>query len=261
MRVVVKVVATLLGLLSAAIGAWAFGWPDSFSDFVNFPPHRHFTHDVGAFQLGIGATLLLATIWADGLMVALAGYLVGGVVHTVSHLVDADLGGSPAQTTGIAVFAVLAAVALVARWRQLGWVVGDAGTAATPALAPFVHQKTIALTTYRRDGTPISTPVSIAIDGDRAYVRSFERAWKTRRIANNPEVTVAPSTIRGTATGPAIRASARRLSGAEYVHAGQTLGRKYPFLHRVLVPLTHRLGRAKTGHTVHFELVPKAPLP
>jgi len=30
---------------------------------VNFPSHRHFVHDVGAFQLGIGVTLLLAMIW------------------------------------------------------------------------------------------------------------------------------------------------------------------------------------------------------
>jgi hypothetical protein len=27
-------------------------------------------------------------------------------------------------------------------------------------------------------------------------------------------------------------------------------------LHGLLVPLTHRLGRAKTGKTVHFQLTP-----
>jgi PPOX class probable F420-dependent enzyme len=256
MRTAIKTVAALLGLLSAAAGGWALGWPASFSDFVNFPPHRHFVHDVGAFQLGIGVTLLLATIWADALMVALAGYLVGAVAHTINHLVDTDQGGNAAQTWLIALFALLAGVALVGRWRQLGWVVGDAGTAATPELAPFVHQKTIALTTYRKDGTPVNTAVSIAVDGDRAYVRSFERAWKTRRIARNPEVTIAPSDARGTATGPAIRATARRLSGAEYTRASRALAGKYPFLQGFLVPLSHRLGRAKTGRTVQFELLP-----
>jgi PPOX class probable F420-dependent enzyme len=256
MRIPIKTISALLGLLAAVVGVWALGWPDSFSDAVDFPPHQHFVHDVGAFQLGIGATLLLATIWADGLMVALAGYLVGGVAHTVSHVVDNDLGGSPAQTVAIAVLSLLAAVALVARWRQQGWVVGDVGIATTPALAPYVRQKTIALTTYRKDGTPVSAPVSIAVDGDRAYVRSFERAWKTRRLANNPELTVAPSTVRGTPTGPAIRATARRLSGGEYLRASRALGRKYPLLHGVFVPLSHRLGRAKTGRTVHFELTP-----
>lgn len=256
MRTAIKAIAALLGLLSAAAGVWALGWPGSFSDFVNFPPHRHFVHDAGAFQLGIGATLLLATIWADALMVALGGYLVGAVAHTINHLVDTDQGGSPAQTWLIGISALLAAVALVARWRQLGWVVGAVGTAASPVLAPFVQQKTIALTTYRKDGTPVNTAVSIAVDGDRAYVRSFERAWKTRRMARNPEVTIAPSDARGTATGPAIRATARRLSGAEYVHASQALGRKYPFLQGFFVPLSHRLGRAKTGRTVQFVLTP-----
>ena len=259
MRTAIKAIAALLGLLAAVAGVWALGWPGSFSDFVNFPPHRHFVHDVGAFQLGIGATLLLATIWADALMVALGGYLVGAIAHTINHLVDSDQGGSSAQTWLIGVAALLAAVALVARWRQLGWVVGAAGTSASPVLAPFVQQKTVALTTYRRSGAPISTPVSIAVDGDRAYVRSFERAWKTRRIARNPEVTIAPSDARGTATGPAIRATARRLSGAEYARASRALAGKYPFLHRVFVPLTHRLGRAKTGRTVHFVLTPEPP--
>ena len=122
MRFAVRAIAALLGLLTAVVGVWALSWPDSFSDFVNFPPHRHFLHDVGAFQLGIGVTLLLATIWADALATALAGYLVGGAAHTVAHAVDADLGGSTGQTAFIGLSSALAAVALVARWRQLGWV-------------------------------------------------------------------------------------------------------------------------------------------
>ncbi|WP_200211377.1 hypothetical protein [Micromonospora coerulea] len=42
--------------------------------------------------------------------------------------------------------------------------------------------------------------------------------------------------------------------GAEYRAAGRSLRRKYPVLHGVLVPLTHRLVRRRTGRTVHFEL-------
>jgi hypothetical protein len=53
-------------------------------------------------------------------------------------------------------------------------------------------------------------------------------------------------------TGPAILARARRLEGAEARRAARLLARKHPLLHGVLVPLTHRLGRAKTGKTVHF---------
>jgi PPOX class probable F420-dependent enzyme len=244
-----------LGLVTVVAGGWALAGPDSFSEFVNFPPHHHFVHDVGAFQLGLGAALLLALIWADAAAVALAGYLIGGIAHTASHVADADQGGSATQTGLIGLLAVLAAAALVIRWRELGGVVGDVGGAATAALAPFSRQKTVLLTTYRRDGTPAGSPVSIAIDGERAYVRSFERAWKTRRIRRNPAVTVAPSTARGTPTGPAITATARRLSGYEHKRAARALARKYPLLHGVLVPFMHRVGRAKTGRTVHFELL------
>ncbi|SCL20172.1 PPOX class probable F420-dependent enzyme, Rv2061 family [Micromonospora rhizosphaerae] len=259
MRRIVRAVAVLLGLVAVVIGVWALLRPESFSTAVNFPPHEHFVHDVGAFQLGIGATLLLATIWTDALAVALAGYLVGGIAHTVTHAVDADLGGSPAQTWVVGVSALLALVALVIRLRERGWVVGEVDPASSPAWAPFNRQKTVALTTFRRDGTPVATPVSIAVAGERAYVRSFEKAWKTRRLRNNPRVTVAPSTGRGTPTGPAIEATARRLTGAEYDAASRALVRKHPMLHGVLVPAMHRLGRSRTGRTVHFELMPATP--
>jgi PPOX class probable F420-dependent enzyme len=254
MRTLVRATGALLGLVTTAAGAWALGWPDAFSDVVNFPPHRHFVHDVGAFQLGIGATLLLATIWTDAAAVALAGYTVGGATHTVAHVMDAHLGGSGAQTWAIGSTSLLAAAVFAVRWRELGWVLGAVEPAPAPAWAPLARQKTVALTTYRRDGTAVATPVSIAVDGDRAYVRSFERAGKTRRIRRDPTVTVTPSTARGTPTGPAIRATARRLAAPEDRHAARALRRKYPLLHGVLVPLAHRLGRARTGRTVHFEL-------
>ena len=124
------------------------------------------------------------------------------------------------------------------------------------AFDPIATARTILLTTYRRDGTPVGTPVSIAVDGDRAFVRSFEKAWKTRRIAGNPVVAIAPSTAKGRATGPAVQARARRLDGAEAQRAARLLARKHPLLHGVLVPLAHRLGRSRSGRTVHFELTP-----
>ncbi|MGS2616378.1 PPOX class F420-dependent oxidoreductase [Micromonospora sp. LZ34] len=254
MRGIVRGIVALLGLSAVVIGVWALTAPESFSAAVDFPPNRHFVHDVGAFQLGIGATLLLALIWADGLAVALAGYLVGAVAHTASHVMDRNIGGATGQTALIAAFALVAGWALVLRSRELGWVLGRVEPEPAPPWAPFTRQKTVALTSYRRDGTPVATPVSIVVRGERAYVRSFERAWKTRRIRNNPAVTVAASTGRGTPTGPAVPATARRLTGPEYAAAARALRRKYPLLHGVLVPLTHRLGRRRTGRTVHFEL-------
>jgi PPOX class probable F420-dependent enzyme len=105
----------------------------------------------------------------------------------------------------------------------------------------------------------VGTPVSLAVDGDHAYLRTFEKAGKTRRIHNNPRVDIAPSTARGQPTGPAIQATASRLEGAEVRRAARLLTHKHPLLHGLLVPLTHRLGRAKTGKTVHFKLTPRDP--
>src|SRR3954447_23656269 len=119
--------------------------------------------------------------------------------------------------------------------------------------APFERQYTVPLTTFRRDGTPIGTPVNIAAEDDHAYIRTWDTAWKTRRIRNNPLVTVAPSTLSGKPTGPSVPARARILDGQESKHAAKLLARKHPFLHGILVPLTHRL-RGNT--TLHIELRP-----
>jgi PPOX class probable F420-dependent enzyme len=257
----VVAVTILAGVFMVAAGAWALLGPGSFADATGFARHTHFVHDAGAFQLGIGITLLLALAWRDGLALALAGLLVANTTHTINHAVDLDLGGRGSDAWGLAALSLLTVAALAARLRQLGWVIGEVGTAAAPALAPFVRQKTVVVTTYRRDGRPVGTPVSIAVDGDHAYIRSFEKAGKTRRIRHDPRMAVAPSRARGRATGPAVLVTARRLEGAEARNAARLLARKQPFLQGLLVPLAHRLGRAKTGKTVHFELTPSEQAP
>jgi uncharacterized protein len=124
----------------------------------------------------------------------------------------------------------------------------------TTPLDAFVREKTILLTTYRRDGTPVTTPVSIAFDGNRAYFRTWETAWKAKRLRHDPNVQIAPSTLRGRQTGPALVASARLLSGDEEARARRALASRHPFLHGFLVPLAHRLRRHRT---VHYELSPR----
>jgi hypothetical protein len=74
-----KVVSAAAGLLLVATGLWAFAAPRSFFESVaTYPPFNvHLLHDIGAFNLGLGATLLLALAWADALLVALAGVGLG----------------------------------------------------------------------------------------------------------------------------------------------------------------------------------------
>lgn len=110
---------------------------------------------------------------------------------------------------------------------------------------------TIVLTTYKRDGTPVPTPVSVAFDGDRAFFRSYDQAWKTKRLRNNARVEIAPATLRGKATGPAVEARATLLTGAEAQVAARALARRHRLLQAVLVPFAHRM---KHYQTMHYEL-------
>ena len=112
--------------------------------------------------------------------------------------------------------------------------------------------KTVLLTTYKRDGTPIPTPVSIAFDGERAFFRSYDRAWKTKRLRNNPEVEVSPSTLGGKPAGVAVHARARLLEGDDARRAARALARRHRVLQALLVPIAHRVMRYRT---MHYELL------
>ena len=126
-------------------------------------------------------------------------------------------------------------------------------TAGFSAVDRFADTRTVLLTTYRRDGSPVGTPVNVVVENGRALIRTWDTAGKLKRMRNDPEVEIAPSTFRGKVTGPAMRARARVLSGAQSERARKLLGRKYPFLQGFLVPLIHRLQHQKT---VHIELMP-----
>lgn len=110
---------------------------------------------------------------------------------------------------------------------------------------------TILLTTYKRDGTPVPTPVSIAFDGDRAFFRSYDQAWKTKRLRHNARVEIAPATLRGKPTGPPVEAQATLLTGTQAQLAARALARRHRLLQAVLVPVAHRI---KHYQTLHYEL-------
>jgi uncharacterized protein len=121
-------------------------------------------------------------------------------------------------------------------------------------LSSLKDTKTVLLTTYKRDGTAVDTPVSLAFDGDRAFFRSYDKAWKTKRLRNNHNVKVAPATVKGTATGPAIDARATLLDDGEARIAARALARRHRVLQALVVPVSHRLMRYRT---MHYELHPR----
>lgn len=125
---------TFAGLVGAAVflgaGVWAMSAPESFFELAaRFEPYnQHFIQDLGAFQIGLGAVLLLAVLarGADTLAVALIGVGIGSAAHTASHVVGYDLGGQPA--TAIPLFLILTLLLLaggVLRWRDTRGVADD----------------------------------------------------------------------------------------------------------------------------------------
>ena len=103
-------------------------------------------------------------------------------------------------------------------------------------IPPEIHgQKYICLTTFRKNGAGVSTPVWFGEDDGKLYVMTRSDSGKYKRIRNNPRVQIAPCTMRGKIKGPQFPATARILPPEEWAHAKQTIHRKYwlarvPFL-------------------------------
>ncbi|MGH2943789.1 MAG: pyridoxamine 5'-phosphate oxidase [Solirubrobacteraceae bacterium] len=118
---VLKASIAVLALISIAAGLWALLAPRSF--YLNaalFPPYnRHLFHDIGAFQLGLGACLAASLVLKDALAVVLAGNAVGGVAHFAAHVADRDQGGNASDPVTFGVLAALLIALTVARLRAI----------------------------------------------------------------------------------------------------------------------------------------------
>jgi hypothetical protein len=98
-------------------GVWAFAAPSSFyARIAHYPPYnRHFLHDLGAFQLGLGVALMLALTPLRAQAVGLWSVAVAAVLHAVSHILDRDLGGRGSDPIVLSLLAaVLVAAAILA---------------------------------------------------------------------------------------------------------------------------------------------------
>ena len=99
---------------------------------------------------------------------------------------------------------------------------------------PVRRARCVALTTYKKDGVPVTTPMWVAVDGNRILTTSDFDAWKLTRIARDPRVRLAPCTIRGRVTGEFVDGRARVLSDSETEAAIAGKKRRYAMF-RVMV--------------------------
>jgi PPOX class probable F420-dependent enzyme len=88
-------------------------------------------------------------------------------------------------------------------------------------------RKYISLTTFRKNGAGVATPVWFGEEDEKLYVMTLSKMGKMKRIRNNPQVKVAACTIRGKVTGPEFAATARVLPTEEHARARQAINRKY----------------------------------
>lgn len=93
----------------------------------------------------------------------------------------------------------------------------------------------VALTTFRRDGTAVTTPVWAAAEGTSLYLFTNAAAGKVKRLRNGSRAAVAPCTATGTITGAALPAEAFLLSDDQMSKVWSLLVKKYGIAARLFV--------------------------
>jgi uncharacterized protein len=98
-------------------------------------------------------------------------------------------------------------------------------------------QRYVSLATFRKSGVAVYTPIWFAEDKNKLYFMTNSKSGKCKRIRNNPQVKIAPCTIRGKIIGPEFPAIVRILPPEEFARVRQAINAKYwlarvPFLWR-----------------------------
>jgi PPOX class probable F420-dependent enzyme len=83
------------------------------------------------------------------------------------------------------------------------------------------------VTTYRKDGTPVATPVWLVRDGDALAIWTNAKTGKVKRIRRNPAVTVAPCSMRGRLRGEPVPARAEALPVGDGARIRRLIRQKY----------------------------------
>ena len=107
-------------------------------------------------------------------------------------------------------------------------------------------EKYVLLTTFRRDGRAVPTPLWVVPDGPGLAFWTPAGTGKVKRIRNSGRVTVAACDVRGNVRGAAIEAAARIGDSADLHRVTQGLKRKYGLMGRLTL-LGSKLRRGADG--------------
>lgn len=105
----------------------------------------------------------------------------------------------------------------------------------TSPFAPLLAENYASLTTFRKNGVGVATPMWFAVENDIIYINTGSTSGKVKRIRHTSRITLAPCSGSGKVTGAVIEATARISSDPqEIARAEAALAGKYRWQRRVL---------------------------
>jgi len=116
-------------------------------------------------------------------------------------------------------------------------------------LAELNKARFVSLTTFRKTGVAVSTPVWIAQDGDDLVVTTPVGAGKLKRLRNNPLVEMRPCSRMGKVADGAPVVTAAASQEEETPAALDRIKRKYGFEY-YLISFIERLASKGNAHRV-----------
>ncbi|MEU2285302.1 PPOX class F420-dependent oxidoreductase [Streptomyces sp. NPDC013178] len=114
------------------------------------------------------------------------------------------------------------------------------------ALDTLAAGKYLLITSYRKNGNPVATPVWVVRDGDTLGAWTAADSWKVKRIRARGDVLVGPCDLRGRPTGKQIPATAEICDPETTARYRTLIARKYGLTGRLTL-LGSRLRRGLDG--------------
>ena len=118
-------------------------------------------------------------------------------------------------------------------------------------LDQFIDQKYLSLETYRKDKTPVKTPVWFVIDNDQLYITTRETTGKVKRLRNNQNARIAVCSMKGDIKSDWVDVGLEKIPQESDVEKIVKLRKKkYGFSARLISMFT-----SQKGKTVAYSIV------
>ena len=123
-------------------------------------------------------------------------------------------------------------------------------------LASLAGHKFIRLTTFRKNGEPVATPVWFVAENGKLYVTTNGNAGKMKRIRSTGRVLLAPSDPRGKPLGEQVAVRVREVPQDQHRDVHTLLARKYGFPYRVFGFIHIFIGWKRKAKRTYLEIEP-----